>query len=56
MKLKHHKRSAPKFAGRNKTKTSKANNLKVTKSAWKFFRRIIQEPKAIGNYPTCEAM
>jgi hypothetical protein len=56
MRLKHHKRTALKFAGRNETKTSKANNLKVTKSAWKFFSRIIQEPKAIGNYPTGEAM
>jgi hypothetical protein len=40
MRLKFHKRSAVKFVSRNETKTSKANNLKVTIGALKFVSRI----------------
>jgi ribosomal protein L18E len=39
------------FVSCNETKTSKANNLKVTIGALKFFSRIIQQLNAIGNCP-----
>jgi len=42
MKLKYYKRSAVIFVSCNEAKTSKANNLKVTIGALKFFSRIIQ--------------
>ena len=51
MKLELPLRSELEFVSCNETKTSKANNLKVTIGALKFFSRIIQQLNAIGNCP-----